>query len=885
MAGEMMKKRSPFGVVLSRLDRPSPGKAGWLFPPQPGTSVTQQRVRGRTSSRRAALLFQPRQLQMQALRRQAEREKAMFDVPPHILPFLPVSTIEERASAINQYPREEAYLPLTFHSSRTHDLMPRGDLCFLGFVRISLPVLQTLPSVSRVTLCKDLNVPPHSSRQRQPSTLLHSPHHTPFNPRHAGASPRRPQLYGCPLHLSLKPFRIDNRDPGTWIKTAVCGVQSHGVLSLVSSPLPLPSLLTSPRCASTVYVHLHCVLSTKLPNVPPSKHLGLFQEHQWESKLGASYPRHSLPSNLGSHRRSTDDWTPATCTAPHRTALLCTTCSRAGSPDLMPSDISGTPVSRFFPSHLTAPHDTQHVFVPAPTSAREGPAEEPRPTSPPLFAVPEEAPSSTFDAVTTARDAVPSTSSSSSQSPLSPRRFPAPPPLRLLHPSGLSYSCVDTGHDGVKHSNGTLHPICKEEQVTNTMTSRAFLHGIPTLRGTISSSSHVSTRLGRPSPYLLLTQNTLNDRPARQHGKSSAAKHFFSEDYVHSYFLIFLPLSHFRIADSDARQISLECLSTITGDGRASSQAKSRPVPETTMPPKSATAGIIPHIQTCLPSYRSTCNPKQTHPEKTKKHSSSALPAHRRRKSAHPLTFPRIQAKLAFPRSLIYSYFFPLQRRGGPSGGYINIRNQRSRKDPGKDEPRRVHSETAMGEKHGDGTLPRVPVSGSHGASSFSQTFILLRVQRRGGSSARPVPISPFSMLLPVLIATWSEIVVPVPGSSAKTQASIKQDGKQFGSCNVISFQCHPVIASESPHLPSSKTRQFTLRELHKSGEHRMNSERLPSPPTTRRARSKATATYRKDHQDKKQRQQDNAVAFSPPGWFPTTLPGPLPFPIVRRAE
>ncbi|KAK1522737.1 hypothetical protein CPAR01_14280 [Colletotrichum paranaense] len=36
----------------------------------------------------------------------------------------------------------------------------------------------------------------------------------------------------------------------------------------------------------------------------------------------------------------------------------------------MPSDISGAPVSRFFPSHLTAPHDTQHVFVPAPTSAR-----------------------------------------------------------------------------------------------------------------------------------------------------------------------------------------------------------------------------------------------------------------------------------------------------------------------------------------------------------------------------------------------------------------------------------------------------------------------------------------------------------------------------------
>ncbi|KAI3527490.1 hypothetical protein CSPX01_16944 [Colletotrichum filicis] len=27
----------------------------------------------------------------------------------------------------------------------------------------------------------------------------------------------------------------------------------------------------------------------------------------------------------------------------------------------MPSDISGTPVSRFFPSHLTAPHDTQHT--------------------------------------------------------------------------------------------------------------------------------------------------------------------------------------------------------------------------------------------------------------------------------------------------------------------------------------------------------------------------------------------------------------------------------------------------------------------------------------------------------------------------------------------
>ncbi|KAK1492527.1 hypothetical protein CTAM01_09944 [Colletotrichum tamarilloi] len=154
----------------------------------------------------------------------------------------------------------------------------------------------------------------HGKDNHQPSSIVpvrDCTHHIPFNPRHAGASPRRPQLYGCPLHLSLKPFRIDNRDPGTWIKTAVCGVQSHAPrLSLVSSPLPLPSLLTSPRCASTVYVHLHCVLSTKLPNVPPSKHLGLFQEHQWESKLGASYPRHSLPSNLGTHR-----------TAPHRTAL------------------------------------------------------------------------------------------------------------------------------------------------------------------------------------------------------------------------------------------------------------------------------------------------------------------------------------------------------------------------------------------------------------------------------------------------------------------------------------------------------------------------------------------------------------------------------------
>ncbi|KAK1499552.1 hypothetical protein CCUS01_00277 [Colletotrichum cuscutae] len=45
---------------------------------------------------------------------------------------------------------------------------------------------------------------------------------------------------------------------------------------------------------------------------------------------------------------------------------------------------------------------------------REGPAEEPRPTSPPLFAVPEEAPSSTFDAVTTARDAVPISGSTTS---------------------------------------------------------------------------------------------------------------------------------------------------------------------------------------------------------------------------------------------------------------------------------------------------------------------------------------------------------------------------------------------------------------------------------------------------------------------------------------
>lgn len=57
--------------------------------------------------------------------------------------------------------------------------------------------------------------------RRQDGTLQRSDH-TPLNPRHAGTSPRRPQLYGCPLHLSLKPFRIDNRDPGTWINTLLC---------------------------------------------------------------------------------------------------------------------------------------------------------------------------------------------------------------------------------------------------------------------------------------------------------------------------------------------------------------------------------------------------------------------------------------------------------------------------------------------------------------------------------------------------------------------------------------------------------------------------------------------------------------------------------------
>ncbi|KAK1625109.1 hypothetical protein BDP81DRAFT_453039 [Colletotrichum phormii] len=205
---------------------------------------------------------------------------------------------------------------------------------------------------------------------------------------------RRPQLDGCPLHLSLKPFRIDNRDPGTWIATLLCteyGTYGYR-LSLVSSPLPLPSLLTSPQC------NFHDVHSTALGMMPT--------------------PRPPIPQNIkvcfrntngkassGLVIRVTPCHRPRLQHAPHRTAPLCTTCSRAGSsPDLMPSGDSNT--------YMALQHYARSKRQLAET---EMDTERGRRKSHgqvlhlPLNRSPfsEEAPSSTFDAVTPALDTLP----------------------------------------------------------------------------------------------------------------------------------------------------------------------------------------------------------------------------------------------------------------------------------------------------------------------------------------------------------------------------------------------------------------------------------------------------------------------------------------------
>ncbi|KAK1672174.1 hypothetical protein BDP55DRAFT_273187 [Colletotrichum godetiae] len=208
-----------------------------------------------------------------------------------------------------------------------------------------------------------------------------------------------------------------------------------------------------PRC-SLCYLRYDANAS---PANPP-KHQGLFQEHQWESKLGASYPRHFLSPS-----------TPATCTAPHCTAL------HRSAPLAHALTAARTSCRATTPIHTWLCSSTQYVSVPAPTpdqhqrdnvqsthqtEEQETPlrdrdvhGERGRRKSRgqvlhlPLNRLPfsEEAPSSTFDAVTPARDTPP---------PLFPRDVP---PHRRLSDSSINScsSCyVDTENDAVKHTRG-----------------------------------------------------------------------------------------------------------------------------------------------------------------------------------------------------------------------------------------------------------------------------------------------------------------------------------------------------------------------------------------------------------------------------------------------
>lgn len=54
----------------------------------------------------------------------------------------------------------------------------------------------------------------------------------------------------------------------------------------------------------------------------------------------------------------------------------------------------------------------------------------------------------------------------------------------------------------------------------------------------------------------------------------------------------------------------------------------------------------------------------------------------------------------------------------------------------------------------------------------------------------------------------------------------------------------------------------------------------IPSPPTTRRARSKAAATYRKDHQDKDKDNKTTQLRFPPRLVSHQRFPAHCPFPV-----